>query len=199
MEGGDPNVRRWVVRPARNNKPATYRCPLCGNHLPALREHMLIAPEGDTARRRHAHTKCVLTARRAGRLPSRDEWGGRPNHADRRSSHAYVDVTRPTDGGRCRAAPGIQPRATRPHLFMRDRRGGDRWSPVRAPTVRCNREVRVVGARSRTREGTVLSSLVRCSAGLTTGCRWCLAGPRKRGSPCGASMVVAYDTRGKDG
>jgi hypothetical protein len=35
---------------------------------------MLIAPEGDGRRRRHAHTECVMTARRAGRLPSRDEW-----------------------------------------------------------------------------------------------------------------------------
>ncbi len=35
---------------------------------------MLIAPEGDTSRRRHAHTQCVLAARRQGRLPTRDEW-----------------------------------------------------------------------------------------------------------------------------
>ena len=34
---------------------------------------MLIAPEGDTARRRHAHTECALRARQAGRLPARDE------------------------------------------------------------------------------------------------------------------------------
>jgi len=62
------------MRPAQNRKPATYRCPLCGNHLPALSEHVLIAPEGDTGRRRHAHTRCVLDARRRGRLPTRDEW-----------------------------------------------------------------------------------------------------------------------------
>jgi hypothetical protein len=62
------------VRRAANRKPATYRCPLCGHHLPALSEHMLIAPEGDTRRRRHAHTKCVLAARRSGRLVLRDEW-----------------------------------------------------------------------------------------------------------------------------
>jgi hypothetical protein len=67
-------ARWWLVRRAQNRKPATYRCPLCGKHLPALSEHMLIAPEGDPARRRHAHTDCVLAARRAGRLPSRDEW-----------------------------------------------------------------------------------------------------------------------------
>jgi hypothetical protein len=35
---------------------------------------MLIAPEGDPSRRRHAHTKCVLAARDAGRLPTREEW-----------------------------------------------------------------------------------------------------------------------------
>ena len=43
-------------RRAQNRKPATYRCPLCGRHLPALSEHMLIVPEGDASRRRHAHT-----------------------------------------------------------------------------------------------------------------------------------------------
>ncbi len=35
---------------------------------------MLIAPEGDTRRRRHAHTECVLNARERGRLPLREEW-----------------------------------------------------------------------------------------------------------------------------
>jgi hypothetical protein len=62
------------VRPAHNRKPATYRCPFCGGHLPALSEHMLIAPEGDTRRRRHAHTECVLRARQAGSLPLREDW-----------------------------------------------------------------------------------------------------------------------------
>jgi hypothetical protein len=69
-----PPARWWSVRRAQNRKPATYRCPLCGNYLPALSEHMLIAPEGDSSRRRHAHAECVMRARRAGRLPSRDEW-----------------------------------------------------------------------------------------------------------------------------
>jgi hypothetical protein len=67
-------ARWWSVRRAQNLKPATYRCPLCGRHLPALSEHMLIVPEGDSGRRRHAHTDCVLRARRAGRLPTRAEW-----------------------------------------------------------------------------------------------------------------------------
>ena len=62
------------MRPAQNRKPATYRCPLCGNFLPALSEHVLIAPEGDAGKRRHAHSNCVVRARKAGRLPTRDEW-----------------------------------------------------------------------------------------------------------------------------
>jgi hypothetical protein len=66
--------RWWALRPAQNLKPATYRCPLCGKHLPALSEHALIWPEGDKSRRRHAHTECVLRARNAGRLPTEDEW-----------------------------------------------------------------------------------------------------------------------------
>jgi hypothetical protein len=69
-----PPARWWSLRRAQNRKPATYTCPLCGRYLPALSEHMLIAPEGDTHRRRHAHTRCVAAAREAGRLPTRDEW-----------------------------------------------------------------------------------------------------------------------------
>lgn len=71
-----PKPRWWEVRRAQNLKPATYRCPLCGRHLPALSEHMLMFPEGDRTRRRHAHTDCVLSARRAGKLPTRQEWLG---------------------------------------------------------------------------------------------------------------------------
>jgi hypothetical protein len=67
-------ARWYTVRRAQNRKPSTYRCPLCGQLLPALSEHMLITPEGDSARRRHAHSACVLKARQAGRLPTRDEW-----------------------------------------------------------------------------------------------------------------------------
>jgi hypothetical protein len=59
------DARWYTVRPASNRKPATYTCPLCGRFLPALGEHALVLPEGDPARRRHA--------RRAGRLPFRDE------------------------------------------------------------------------------------------------------------------------------
>jgi hypothetical protein len=69
-----PQPRWWYVRRAQNLKPATYRCPLCGRHLPALSEHLLMYPEGDSSRRRHAHTECVLAARKAGKLPTREEW-----------------------------------------------------------------------------------------------------------------------------
>ncbi len=64
----------WAIRRASSSKPSTYRCPLCGHQLHAMTEHQLIAPEGDASRRRHAHTECVLAARRAGRLPLREEW-----------------------------------------------------------------------------------------------------------------------------
>ena len=67
-------ARWWTLRRAQNRKPATYRCPLCGNYLPSLSEHMLIMPEGDGSRRRHAHTQCVRAARQAGRLPTQQEW-----------------------------------------------------------------------------------------------------------------------------
>ena len=65
---------RWYsMRRAGSTKPATYRCPLCGERLPALSEHLLVLPEGDAGRRRHAHTACVTEARRTGRLPLREE------------------------------------------------------------------------------------------------------------------------------
>ena len=69
-----PSPRWWTMRRAQNRKPATYTCPLCGRFLPALSEHVLVTPEGDPSRRRHAHTACAMRARQAGRLPSRDEW-----------------------------------------------------------------------------------------------------------------------------
>ena len=67
-------ARWWSVRGSRSRKPATYRCPFCGGHLPAMTDHILIYPEGDTRRRRHAHVSCAMAARRAGRLPTRDQW-----------------------------------------------------------------------------------------------------------------------------
>lgn len=77
MAGKPPEpepVRWWSMRPAQNRKPATYRCPFCDRYLPALSEHVLIAPEGNKERRRHAHTKCVMAARQAGELPTEEEW-----------------------------------------------------------------------------------------------------------------------------
>jgi hypothetical protein len=64
----------WAIRRASSQKPSSYRCTLCGRSLHAMTEHSLIAPEGDASRRRHAHTECVLAARRDGRLPLREEW-----------------------------------------------------------------------------------------------------------------------------
>jgi hypothetical protein len=66
--------RWWELRRAQNLKPATYSCPLCGRRLSSMSDHLLLFPEGDHSQRRHAHTDCVRAARKAGRLPSRDEW-----------------------------------------------------------------------------------------------------------------------------
>jgi len=63
----------YDVRAVSNRKPATYRCPLCDGLLPALSQHLLVVPEGDASRRRHAHTTCGVDGRQAGRLPFRDE------------------------------------------------------------------------------------------------------------------------------
>jgi hypothetical protein len=58
------------MRRAHSTKPATYTCPICGSYLTAMSEHVLIAPEGDMERRRHAHLECVARAQ----LPTRDDW-----------------------------------------------------------------------------------------------------------------------------
>jgi hypothetical protein len=74
MSRDDFRAARWyAIRPAANRKPATYRCPLCGGLLPALSEHMLVTPEDDSSRRRHAHAECVMAARKQGRLLLREE------------------------------------------------------------------------------------------------------------------------------
>jgi len=57
----------YSIRPARSLRPTTYTCPLCGYRLHAMSDHVLIAPEGDMDRRRHAHAECV----RAAKLPGR--------------------------------------------------------------------------------------------------------------------------------
>ena len=69
-----PDARWWEIRRAQNLSGSVYRCPLCEGPLPALTPHLLITPEGDGSRRRHAHGECVMAARREGRLPTRDEW-----------------------------------------------------------------------------------------------------------------------------
>lgn len=74
MPRGLPDAPWYTVRRAQSAKPATYTCPFCRGFLPALSEHVLVAPEGDTRRRRHAHTACAARARQAGRLPDRAEW-----------------------------------------------------------------------------------------------------------------------------
>ncbi len=80
--------RWWDVRPSKNLKPTTYICPLCDQQLHAVSEHMLLLPEGDPSRRRHAHTDCVAQARRAGKLLTEDEWrktrASAPGPRDRR-------------------------------------------------------------------------------------------------------------------
>jgi hypothetical protein len=70
---GFGDARWYAMRPAGSRKPATYRCPFCRGHLPALTDHLLVLPEGDATRRRHAHTACVTRARANGRLPLREE------------------------------------------------------------------------------------------------------------------------------
>jgi hypothetical protein len=60
----------WAVRRAQNRKPATYKCPLCGYLLHAMTPHVLLAPEGDMSRRRHAHPECAAAAH----LTTYDEW-----------------------------------------------------------------------------------------------------------------------------
>ena len=66
-------ARWYAVRRAGSGRVATYRCPLCGERFVAQAEHVLVMPEGQPARRRHAHTDCVVRARRRGGLPLREE------------------------------------------------------------------------------------------------------------------------------
>jgi hypothetical protein len=82
-----PKPRWWTIRPAQNRKPSTYRCPLCGRQLPSLQAHMLITPEGDPSRRRHAHSACVMAARKQGRLLTEGEWRKAERAAERAAKH----------------------------------------------------------------------------------------------------------------
>ena len=60
MTHNSPSPERWqVIRPARSLRPATYRCPFCRQLLHAMSDHLIVAPDGDVSRRRHAHIECV--------------------------------------------------------------------------------------------------------------------------------------------
>jgi hypothetical protein len=60
MTPSSRSPENWqVIRSVRSLKPATYRCPFCDELLHAMSEHVLVAPDGDLARRRHAHAECV--------------------------------------------------------------------------------------------------------------------------------------------
>jgi hypothetical protein len=70
----DAQPRWWTARRAQSLKPATYTCPFCDGQLHASSEHVVIAPEGNVDRRRHAHLECVAAAHAAGELPTYDDW-----------------------------------------------------------------------------------------------------------------------------
>jgi len=77
--------RWWELSPARSLNPTTYICPLCDQQLQATSEHMLLLPEGDPSRRRHAHTFALpRRAARAGSLHRTN--GARRDHP--RRAHA---------------------------------------------------------------------------------------------------------------
>jgi hypothetical protein len=71
--GETAEPRWWAFRPARSLRPATYTCPFCGEAVLAMSEHLVIAPEGDASRRRHAHVECVQRARAEDRFPLKDD------------------------------------------------------------------------------------------------------------------------------
>jgi hypothetical protein len=66
--------RWWSVRPAQNLTSASYVCPFCDGMLQATSAHVLVTPEGDLSKRRHAHTQCVDAARKRGELTLEEEW-----------------------------------------------------------------------------------------------------------------------------
>jgi hypothetical protein len=73
-------MRRRVA----SSRPATYRCPFCNKLLHAMSDHVLIAPEGDSNRRRHAHLACVTREREAGRFLTYDDWRARQGRSQQR-------------------------------------------------------------------------------------------------------------------
>ena len=68
------SVRWWDMRPATGGQAKTYTCPICHRLLLAMNPNTLLYPEGDHERRRHAHTACVVTQRKSGKLLTKAEW-----------------------------------------------------------------------------------------------------------------------------
>lgn len=66
--------RWWDIRPAQGRQAKTYTCPICHGMFLAMVPNVLLFPEGDRERRRHAHVDCVARQRRAGTLLTREEW-----------------------------------------------------------------------------------------------------------------------------
>jgi hypothetical protein len=62
------------MRRAQSSRPATYTCPFCGQRLHAMSDHVVVAPEGDVERRRHAHAECVAAAHDRGTFRTYEEW-----------------------------------------------------------------------------------------------------------------------------
>ena len=71
------DARWWAARRAQSLKAATYRCPFCDELLHATSDHVVIAPEGNADRRRHAHLECVAAAHDRGEFTTYDEWRAR--------------------------------------------------------------------------------------------------------------------------
>ena len=67
-------ARWWDMRPAESKQLKTYTCPLCNGCLVSMNPNILLSPEGDRQRRRHAHTACVAAHRQSGKLVTRSEW-----------------------------------------------------------------------------------------------------------------------------
>jgi hypothetical protein len=55
-----------------------------------MSDHVVIAPENDAARRRHAHTECVLAARQAGTFKTYDDWREQHRHHRRSRLRRYL-------------------------------------------------------------------------------------------------------------
>lgn len=74
MSDGLVQARWWTVKRVQALKAKSYTCPLCDMQLHAMSDHVLLVPEGDLSRRRHAHSTCVHRARADGLLPTQEEW-----------------------------------------------------------------------------------------------------------------------------